>query len=1040
MVEEKASGLERLVLVSFFLSGFAALVYEVSWLRLAGLYFESTAYSTSTIVAIFMGGLALGSYLSGRVARRSGDLFLLYFNLEALIGLIALLVPWLFTAVRPLFGLIYRNTYEYGFIYHALRILLSALLMLLPAVLMGMTLPVLIEALTRRYSSLGMKAGLLYGVNGAGAAAGATAAGFVLLPVLGTWRATMVGVAINLAIALVGWTFLGRYPWSWRSAARAAERVVKAGRSLATRRPIIIAFTVSGFCALSYEIVWTRLLIASIGPASYSFATVLSCFILGLAIGSSVYAALSRRIGNKVFSCGVLMTLTAMAATFAALLLPRLPQVASGLIAGNQGSFSAVVIIKYILAGMVILPLTVFSGALFPAAASAYVPDASRLSERIGRLYAGNSIGAITGSLIAGFILLPAMGAHRAVIPVIMLHLAVGLYIVWRGRGFRWVSLLAPLPAAALVILMLRPAADPRLLYGGPYLYFWQYRGMQGGGVPVEGRSLLYHKDGPGGTVTVSRSSSGARTYLAIDGKTDGSDDPSDMTTQSMLAHLPIVLHGDPAHVLVIGLGTGTTYASALAYPVERVDCIEISPQVIEASKHFYGAYDSTRMRDPRGSITLGDGRSMMFFSDKEYDVIIAEPSNPWLSGMGNLFTAEYFEAMRGRLGEGGVCCQWLHGYRLSAKTFKSVVKTFASVFPHASLWWVNITDGDFLLVGSMHQPAVSLAELDRAIKDHGIRNYYHPEGAMSAYSFLRRFVAADRDLRDYAEEGDMVTDDSAFLEFDASREMYAQVIDRLHRDLSSLSRPAYELLDAADRSDPSVRSRLALYEDNRRAFIEFIYTDSPADPWAHPIYHAKRDDWKQDEDIAVALGQSMTGYAEQLYMDAQNMAPGGRRREMMRNILHGYTEAMSFSPPREMDIENLAVLYRDVGEPAAALEILDAALERGYESVGIQEIRGSLLYRLAIDEVAGAEGDSDSSGPGAERRRAAARDYLERASAAYGRAAELDPTDVSHWLNLGAVMKALGDDDSARECWRRVLRIDPENEGARRGLATLGR
>ncbi len=1023
------------MLACFFLSGFAALVYEVSWLRLAGLYFESTAYAAATVVAIFMGGLALGSYLSGRVARRSGDLVLVYFNLELLIGLVALLIPWLFTAVRPLFGVIYRGTYDYQFVYHALRILLSALLMLPPAVLMGMTLPLLIEALTRSHSGLSRKAGFLYGVNSAGAALGATVAGFALLPRLGTWRSTLVGVAINLGVALAGYLALGCFPWSARAAARAAAEVKQA---LATRRYILAAFAISGFCALCYEIIWTRLLVSSLGPASYSFATVLSCFILGLALGSSAYAALSRRIEDKVFSCGALLILTGLAATFAALALPGLPQLASRLIAENQESFGAVVAIKYLLAGAVILPLTVFSGALFPAAASAYVPDSSRLSERIGRLYAANGVGSIAGSLAAGFLLLPAIGAHRAALPVIMLELALGLYIVGRARGSRWVAYVLPVPLAAVLILLIRPAADPRVLYGGSYIYFWQYRDAPGDHLPVEMRTLLYHKDGPGGTVTVSRSSDGATTFLAIDGKTDGSNEPSDMTTQSMLAHLPLVLHGAPRDVLIIGLGTGTTYASALGYPARRVECVEISREVIEASRFFNTAYDSTRMSDPRGEVIAADGRSVLFFTRGEYDVIVAEPSNPWLSGMGNLFTEEYFNALRGRLREGGICCQWLHGYRLSPRTFKSVVKTFATVFPHTSLWWVNITGGDFLLVGSDDQPVVSLAEIDRAISDYGIRNYFRSDGYMSAYSFLRRFVASDIDLWNYAADGRLVTDDSAFLEYYASREMYASVLDELHRELAALSRPALALLDARDAGDPEVRARLALYEDNRRTFMEFVYTDSSEDPWKHPVYKAKRNDWKEDEDISVSLGRIMTGYAERLYLEARNTPFGEDRRKQIQNILQGYTEALSFSEPRDADVENLAVLYRDIGELAAALAVLDSALVRGYESVGIHDIRGGLLYSLAKDEAAKAEagGEGQSSAGG---HKAAADDYLVKASESYRRATELEPANVVYWLRLGAVMWALGDRDASMACWQRVLVIDPDNEDARRALAVVG-
>jgi tetratricopeptide (TPR) repeat protein len=309
----------------------------------------------------------------------------------------------------------------------------------------------------------------------------------------------------------------------------------------------------------------------------------------------------------------------------------------------------------------------------------------------------------------------------------------------------------------------------------------------------------------------------------------------------------------------------------------------------------------------------------------------------------------------------------------------------------------------------------------------------------MSAYSFLRRFVAADRNLTGYAGSGRLVTDDSAFLEHYASREMYTQAIDILHRDLSALSGPALELLDVRDARDFRVRKKLVLYEENRRAFVEFIYTDSPADPWRHPVYQAKRDDWILDEDISVAVGQSMTGYAERLYLEAQNTPFGEERRRQVQNILLGYTEALKFVEPRETDIENLAILHRDIGEFEVALTTLNAALEGGFESVGMHEIKGEILYALATREISGVQGTGMTEAD-TERLRAAAADYLREAARAYTRAAELEPTSVRHWLNLGAVMRALGDYDAAREYWQRVLAIDPENEGARRGLATLER
>ena len=390
---------DKIVLASFFLSGLAALIYQVSWLRLAGLYFEGTAYAAATVVAVFMGGLALGSYLAGKIAARwsqatnnerrttNDGLLLLYFNIEALIAAFALAVPFLFRAARPLFGAIYRSCGGEGFLYHLGRLGISTAIMLPAAVLMGLTLPLLIDALTREQSQLSRKSGFLYGVNCLGAALGATLCGFVLLPSLGTLKTTLVGVALNLAIALLGWNALGKYPWSKGEIGRPKPEVGE--DSVSDNRPstvdlekaktrpfILVVFSLSGFCALNFEIIWTRILSANIGPASYGFATILACFILGLAIGSSLYAYLERRIRDKVFSCGILLLLAGLAASLATIALPRLPGLAAKLIGESRADFGQLTLSRYLLAAFFVLPLTIFTGALFPAAAASYVRDA----------------------------------------------------------------------------------------------------------------------------------------------------------------------------------------------------------------------------------------------------------------------------------------------------------------------------------------------------------------------------------------------------------------------------------------------------------------------------------------------------------------------------------------------------------------------------------------------------------------------------------------------------------------------------------------
>ncbi len=1055
--------LERLVLASFFLSGTAALIYEISWLKLAGLYFEGTAYASATVVAIFMGGLALGSYLAGKLARRvepanrrigepasneqratSNNLLFLYFNLEALIALVALTVPFLFIAVRPLFGVAYRTLYDIPVLYHIARLLISTVVMLPTVTLMGLTLPLLIEALTREHRELSRKSGFLYGINCLGAAVGAGVAGFLLLPALGIFKTTLVAVVINLVIAVVGWSTLGRWPWSKLETAtgRRGDGASKPGTDPSPIRrftdspvrPYILAiFAVAGFCALNYEIIWTRIMVANIGPASYSFATILGCFILGLALGSSLYAAIARRIRDKVFSCGLLLMLAALAAVGATLFLPRLPFLAASLIKPYTGSFLTLSLVKYLLAGIVILPLTIFSGALFPAAAAAYTRDASRLSEKIGRLYAVNSVGSIIGSLFAGFILLPLLGAHNAGLPIIALQFTLGLYVIAKRRGVRMTACLASLPLIACVALILLPRVDPKVLFGGSYLYFQQYLDSKTPGKLRENQDLLYHKDGPGGSVSVRKLQGHSKIFFAVNGKTDGSSEGADMTTQTFSAHLPLLLHPDAENVLVIGLGTGTTFATSLLYPLKQSTCVEISPQVIEATKLFHPIYGGDPLRDPRAKMVVGDGRSHLFFSREKYDVIIAEPSNPWMSGTGNLFTEEYFQAMRHRLKENGIACQWLQGYRIKTETFKTIIRTFSQTFPHVSLWWVNINKGDFLLLGSRQQHRLSLSFLEEKIKEYKVEKHFYIKRLMTPYTFLRCFVAADDQLRQYAAEGEIITDDNTLLEFTASRELYTSELALLHKQLAALSILPLPILAEEDAHRPEVKEKLAFYQHNRREFIDFFHNTDPDGRWNNQSITTVANKWSLDEDVSVALAYNLTEYASKTYVKAKKSVSSGEKQKLTQRSIAGLNAALSLNQNQLEAYLNLATIYKNEGALIRCLETIEQALSLGINNVRLYDMKGAVTFLLARQHQNKA-GSLDSGGDQMERNKhlSLARRYYREANTAFRRAIEMDPVNPNYQTYLAVTLYNLGNQAAALKYIHKALELDPDNEKAK--------
>ncbi len=1078
--------IERIVLASFFLSGLAALIYETAWLNLTGLYFENTAYSMATVVAIFMAGLALGSYLAGRLARRcetvnwrigesasnqqlatSNSLLLLYFSIEALIALFALAVPFLFIISRPIFGVIYRNLFDIPVLYHSCRIVLAAVMLLPTATLMGLTLPLLIEALTREHGELSRKSGMLYGLNALGAAVGATLCGFVLLPGLGTFRTILVGVAVNLVIAVVGWAVLKR--WSFVSpksqvqspdsqpdasderrlsavASAKAEATSDGNQAPEVRDPrsevrpyILVVFALSGFCALCYEIIWTRLMIVSISPAVYSFATILACFILGLALGSSAYAAISKRIKDKALSCGILLILAALAGAAATAALPWLPVMTSRLLSQYQDSFAAVSLARYLLAAIVILPLTVFSGALFPAAAAAYARDGQQLARKIGRLYAGNSVGSILGALVAGFVLLELVGAHRAGVLVVLVQFMLGIYVVARRRGRKAAQLTSLAAAAVVFTLFLLGGAEIKVLHGGSYMYFKEYKSPRTRGTPRGHQDVLYHKDGAAGTVTVFRDRRTGKVFFAVNGKVDGSSDGSDMTTQTMLAHLPMLLHGDVKDVLVIGFGTGTTFATTLDYAVATSTCVELSPQVIEAAKFFEHVYGGDPLRDPRARLVQGDGRSLLFFGREQYDVVTSEPSNPWMSGVANLFTRECFEAMKTRLREGGVACQWLHGYRMRPRTFRGIVRTFTEVFPHASLWWLDCAEGDFLLIGSAEEHHLSLKNLAEAMGKHDISNYFWVKHRYTPYTLMRCLVAADEELVKYAANAPLFTDSNGALGHLAAREMYADETSILRAELIGLETDYSSLLSEEDVSRPEVQEKLAWYRANRDGFVKFMNERRRTGGINARAVEANKSRWRKDEDISGDLAYALWAGAGNQYANGKKMMEATRRREYLVNAAVMLQLALSLSPGNSLLYQNLGIVLRDMGEMEQCLDIAKEGIDRTGPSPDLYGLMARALFMLGRQGHKQAVlAEKDGSGEEAKALEQEAVDRLQDAATALEKAVEMDAANPNHLTNLGLVYINIGKRDEATWLLEKALAIYPGHKKAREALEKL--
>jgi spermidine synthase len=825
----------------FFASGATALVYEVAWLRSLILVFGSTAFAVSTILTSFMGGLAVGSYAVGRWVDRRANPLAVYGGLEVAIGLYALALPQLFDALQPIYRWLWVSLHPSAYVFTVLRFVLCFAVLFLPTAMMGGTLPALARFATGVPRKLAASVGGLYGVNTLGAFLGTLLAGFLLLSSYGLAATVRIAAAANLIIGAAALALAWR-----RRAARVAE--IAAARGPAGAVPeeslggpgvdaaigplaITVAFALTGFAALALEVVWTRVLALVIGPSVYAFSLMLAAFLAGLGLGSVIF---SWAIGRfRWTGVGPFVSLAAAAGILAFVTLlafHRLPVLywrlfeSSG---GTEGAPGAVFAIGLLLSGVVMLPPTLAMGGLFPAALEAFGLSRSRAARGVGRLYAANSGGAIAGSFAAGFILIPAVGLQRTVLLAAWLYLAVAAALWWvaaRGRSGAW---LGPALAAglALVMYIAVPSWNRLLMSSGVYHYGIQTErplalaelGEQAG----LGYEEVFYREGLVSTVLVARelgvydwlgADSVPGMILVTNGKVDASS-LADMPTQILSAHIPLLLHREPRSVLVIGLASGTTAGSALRHDLESLDVVEIEPAVVEASRAF-DFVNGRPLADPRTRLSVADGRTFLLLGEERFDVIISEPSNPWMSGASNLFTLEFFQIARERLAEGGIFVQWIQMYGLSPENLEVVLRTFRTVFPEAFVF-NTIPYTDLLLIGTVEPLRIDVEELEWRAGRPTVREDLRRVGVEGAAQLLARGRLGPAQLAELvaAAPGPSLlnTDDNAWIEFRAPLDLHQGTRGANERLVEAFARGLAPYLEADDpRALAAFRARLA--------------------------------------------------------------------------------------------------------------------------------------------------------------------------------------------------------------------------------------
>jgi spermidine synthase len=801
-----------------------------------------------------------------------------------------------------------------------------------------------------------------------------------------------------------------------------------------------------------YENAWTRALTLVIGMSTYSFTVMLTTFLVGLGVGSFLYARWggNREVGVAGF--GLLQILIALSALATIPLFERLPFLFLRLQRAFGDSFEQFLAIQVLLSALVMIVPTLLLGTTFPVVARIYTQNLYRIGASIGTAYASNTVGAIVGAFLGGFVLIPTLGVQNSIGLAVTVSAVSGVLLVAldarvrRGRRLVTVGVMFVIAVAALLSFR---TWDKGVMTSGVAIYAHNYASLPTDGLRrewMERDDLLYYREGLTATISVHRSAGSDYVYEKTNGKVDASF--GDTPTQLMVGYLPMLLNPAARRVLVIGMGSGMTAKAVAAFPVERLDVAEIEPAVIEGARYF--AEKNGRIHDdPRVRFVHADGRNYLLAVRDRYDAIISEPSNPWIAGIGNLFTREYYQEALAKLTDGGVFCQWMQTYGMAPEDLRMVYRTFAEVFPDVSLWAIN--DSDMLLIGTPQPQRLRHADLQATLTARPIaRKDLRDLGFVDAYSLFAMYLMPKAALLTMAGDAEFNLDDFPRLEFLAPRNLGRDTstlnarltrtfavppsvedasVDRDHAGRLALAlaygyravrdRPrAREWVDRAVQQSPMdplarvLRARLLAEDGHSRAAAEDLLgvVNGPSRPLDEVVDVAKA----LDADEAVRVLRKMR-QREPGILDAHVALADALQRNGEDRAAEAEYRLLARALPQDPRVPfGLGRALLVLGDYAAAMEALDAAAALGEISGEFHARRGETLMRLGR--------------------------YAE-AAGAYRQALRANVENVTWRLNLGISLAASGPDGraEAERRLREVLAMDAGNTRAWEELHKLG-
>jgi spermidine synthase len=858
-IRHPQSAVRHLAMLSllFLISGATTLILQVAWTKELSYLLGNTLYAVSTVVAAFMGGLGLGAWLAARWAPRWKRPLHAYSVMELIIAVFGAMSIPLLRNMESVFGWIYSALDPAAGAFLLIRFAL-VFITLAPAVtLMGMTLPVMTGTLGRREEGYERSAGWFYGMNTVGAMLGTFAAGFFLVPKFGLFGSCLIAAALDGIVALAAWQ------WGTRTGEVADIRKQTGDTSWTSGMWLIgIVYAVSGAIAMVYEVGWFRLLGLVLGPSVDTFAVVLAIYLAGLGLGSVAGSLWTKKVANSRDWFAAAQVSVGVLGLFGIVFGNDLPRayfeayIRTQQLFGDQGYIAA----HALVAGTLVLLPTFMMGMMFPLGVRAFreAGEKRMASEQaVGRIYAMNTTGAIIGSLAAGFALIPAVGVRPTLILAAGSSAALGL-ILWMGglaaRRRRLVRIAACGAVALLIagIIAKLPAYDAALLNQGTYREVRKLTHFDRNDIiDSEEESLLFYREGLNTTVAVFRLPGEAN--LRVTGKAEASTTSDDLYTQIFVGELPMLFAKEHRNAAVIGYGSGISAGSMLRHEgLESLDIIELEKAVLDSSIYF-DFLSGAPLQDPRSRRILEDGRIHLTYTNKTYDVITSEPSNPWIAGVSNLFTVDFYERVRRRLSPQGIFGQWIQLYEMSEPTLQVMLASLHAVFPHVAIFLSPPLD--MMVIASPEPLTIPWAELEQRFSTFAVRDDFRRVGILTPGQLMFYFLASEDAVNDYAAGAQALnTDNNVWLEHRMPLEFF-----RNHPPLDQalLQRFGTERLASLKRTVPDVPLASVLHD-----MVEYSYTpdfkisgDSflePVSGWRDPVLQSLGEELMRSGDKAL--------------------------------------------------------------------------------------------------------------------------------------------------------------------------------------------